>query len=43
MIQKRNEIRNRALEINVVFPKRVIGIDEQRLLAGIRFLGHYST
>jgi hypothetical protein len=43
MIQKRNEIRNRAFEINVVFPKSVIGIDEQRLRVRIKLLGHHST
>ncbi len=31
MIQKRNEIRDGALEVDVVFPERVIGVDEQRL------------
>src|SRR5579859_7570211 len=31
MVQKRNEIRDGALEVNVVLPERVIGIDEQRL------------
>jgi hypothetical protein len=33
MVQKRNEIRNGPLEVNVVLPQRVIGIDEQGLWA----------
>ena len=31
MVEERNELRDRPLEINVVFPERVIGIDEQSL------------
>jgi hypothetical protein len=31
MIEKRNERDNRPFEIDVVFPERVIGIDEQSL------------
>jgi hypothetical protein len=31
MIQERNEASNRALEIDVVLPERVIGINEQGL------------
>src|SRR5271170_781338 len=31
MIQKRNKLGDRALEINIIFPERVIGIDEQSL------------
>ena len=31
MVQERNELCDRALEINVIFPERVIGIDEQSL------------
>jgi hypothetical protein len=31
MIQKGNEIGNRPLEIDVVLPERVIGIDQERL------------
>src|SRR5277367_2413283 len=31
MIEKRNELYNRPLEINVVFPECVIGVDEQGL------------
>jgi hypothetical protein len=42
MVQKRNEIRDGALEVNVVLPERVIGIDEQRL-GTIRMLRHNLT
>jgi len=31
VIEKRNELSDRPFEINVVFPQRVIGIDEQSL------------
>jgi hypothetical protein len=31
MIEERNKVRNRPFEVNIIFPKRVIGIDEQRL------------
>jgi len=31
VIQKRNKIGDSAFEINVIFPERVIGIDQQRL------------
>ena len=31
VIEKRNEIGDRPFEINIVFPERVIGIDEQSL------------
>jgi hypothetical protein len=31
MVEKGNKFRDRPFEINVVFPERVIGIDEQRL------------
>ncbi len=33
MVQKRNEVRDGALEIDVVFPERVVGIDQQGLRA----------
>jgi hypothetical protein len=33
MIQKTYEIRDRALEVHVVLPERVIRVDEQRLRA----------
>jgi len=31
VIEIGNEFRDRALEVDVVFPQRVIGVDEQRL------------
>jgi hypothetical protein len=31
MVEERNELRDRPFEIDVVFPERVIGIDEQSL------------
>jgi hypothetical protein len=31
MVEERNELGNRPFEIDVVFPERVIGIDEQSL------------
>src|SRR5581483_11608147 len=31
MIQKRNEISDRALEIDVVLPQRVVGVDQEGL------------
>ena len=31
MIQKRDEARDRALEVDVVFPERVVGVDEEGL------------
>jgi len=31
MIEKRNKLRDGALEINVVLPKRVVGVDEKGL------------
>ena len=31
MVEERDELRDRALEINVVLPERVIGVDEQSL------------
>ena len=37
MVQKGDELRNRALKVNVVLPERVIGVDEQ-ILAGRDFL-----
>ncbi len=40
MIQERDEIGDGAFEIDVVFPKRVIGIDEQGLAAIICFARH---
>jgi hypothetical protein len=33
MIEERNKVGNCPLKINIVFPKRVIGIDEQCLEA----------
>ena len=33
MIQKRNKIRDCALEINIVFPQRVVGVNEKCLRA----------
>jgi hypothetical protein len=36
MIEERNEARNRALEINVVFPERIVGVNEKGL--GIQLL-----
>ena len=33
MIQERNEAGDGALKIDVVFPQRVVGVDEQRLRA----------
>src|SRR6516162_6584688 len=38
MVEKRDEVGNCPLEIDVVLPKRVIGIDEQ-ILAGRELLG----
>jgi hypothetical protein len=44
MVEKRNEICDGALEVNVIFPKRVIGIDEQSLRAvRTRTLSHNVT
>ena len=34
MIQKRDEAGDGALEINVVFPEGVVGVDEQGLIGG---------
>jgi hypothetical protein len=31
MIQKRNEMSDGSLEVNIVFPERVVGIDEKSL------------
>jgi len=31
MVEKRNEARNRPLEIDVVLPQRVVGVDEEGL------------
>jgi hypothetical protein len=31
MIQKGNEIRDRALKVDVVFPERVVGVDQEVL------------
>src|SRR5260221_10857669 len=31
MIEKRNEARNGPLEVDVVFPQRVVGVDEESL------------
>jgi hypothetical protein len=36
MVQERDKISNGSLKVDVVFPQRVIGIDEERLPA-IRF------
>jgi hypothetical protein len=33
VIQKRDEAGNGALKVDVIFPKRIVGIDEQRLCA----------
>ena len=35
MIQERDEVGNRPLEVDVVLPERVIGVDEQRLWASV--------
>ena len=44
MLQKRNKLRNGTLEVNVVFPERVIGIDEQRLRAvRLAYVQHRAT
>jgi hypothetical protein len=43
MIQKGNEISDGSLEVNVVFPKRVIGINEQRLPVRTGTLSHNAT
>jgi hypothetical protein len=44
MIQKRNKIRDGPLEVNVIFPERIVGVDEQRLsVVGIRTLSHNSN
>ena len=41
MIQKRNKIRDGPLEVNVIFPERIVCVDEQRLsVIGIRTLSH---
>jgi hypothetical protein len=42
VIEKRNEIRDGAIEVNVVFPERIVGIDEERLGAP-RVLRHSAT
>jgi hypothetical protein len=34
MIQKRDEVGNRPLKVNVVFPKRIVSVDEQMLARG---------
>jgi hypothetical protein len=31
VIEKRNEMRDGPLEVNVVLPERVVGVDEERL------------
>jgi hypothetical protein len=31
MVKERDEVGDRALKVDIVFPERVIGIDEQRL------------
>jgi hypothetical protein len=31
MIQEQNEVGNRALEVNVIFPESIVGIDEKSL------------
>jgi hypothetical protein len=42
MIQKRYESGDSALEINVIFPERVIRVDEQGLLTNrISFADHH--
>src|SRR5580658_10958335 len=41
MIEKGNEARDRPLEINVVFPQRVVGVDEEGL-GGQSFLAFGS-
>jgi hypothetical protein len=33
MVEERNKLGDRPLEIDVIFPERVIGIDEQSLSA----------
>ncbi len=38
MVEERDEIGNRPLEVNIVFPKGVVGVDEQ-VLAGSEFSG----
>jgi hypothetical protein len=44
MVEERNKICDGAFKVNVVFPKRIVGIDEQRLGAiRIRTLGHNVT
>ncbi len=44
MVQKRNEAGDGALEINVVFPERVVGVDQQSLRAiGIGIERHRAT
>ena len=41
MIQERDEVRNGPLKVDVILPKRVIRVDEQRLRTiGIEFTGH---
>ena len=52
VIEKRNEARDRALKIDIVFPERIVGIDEKCLGASLllafsfsntRFCGSYSA
>jgi hypothetical protein len=31
MIQERNKLRNGALKVNIIFPERIVGVDEQGL------------
>ena len=38
MVEEGDEVRDSALEVDVVFPERVVGVDEQ-ILAGRRALG----
>ena len=33
MIQERNKVGDGTLKVDVVFPKRIVGIDQQRLRA----------
>jgi hypothetical protein len=39
VIEERDEVSDRALEINVVLPERVIRVDEQRLRGSVLDVG----
>src|SRR5579859_563502 len=42
MVQKGNEVGNRPLEVDVVLPERIIGVDEQRLRDSVLDAGEHE-